>query len=212
MESKHGPQDSSVVPGVPWMFLGETGRRKVPHDIVPCRALRTHGGLMEEARNMKRSVLFSCAFPLRVSHRCSVAQTGNADKKPWKKALERSRQSMKYLMKYLVLSFALVLAGSAVAKAESRGIDFGEARTRFQIQSDLTTQSYPTTQSELTAWRRLRPWDLDWRHTYAWQHGRSIRTEFAPRGCYITRWVVTPSGRDWVVTPPGRQLRELFIC
>ena len=94
-------------------------------------------------------------------------------------------------MKYLVLAFALVLVGSVVAKAGSRGIDFGEVRTRFQIQN------------ELTAKERLRPWDVDWRHTSAWQHGRSLRTEFAPRSCYITRGVATPS---------GTQLQDLFIC
>jgi hypothetical protein len=96
-------------------------------------------------------------------------------------------------MKYLGLAFALVLgsglAGSGVTKAAD--INFGEVKTRFQVQH------------ELTAKERLRPWDLDWRHTYAWQHGRSVRTEFAPRGCYITRWVETPY---------DRQLMELFIC
>ena len=50
-------------------------------------------------------------------------------------------------MKYLVIAF--VLFGSVVAKAETRGIDFGEVSTRYQIRN------------ELTAWERLRPWDVD---------------------------------------------------
>jgi hypothetical protein len=92
-------------------------------------------------------------------------------------------------MKYLTLAFALILVGGAAAKAAD--INFGETRTRFQIQN------------ELTASERLRPWDVDWRHTYLWQHGQTLRTEFAPPGCTIWRWVTTPS---------GTQLRELFIC
>lgn len=92
-------------------------------------------------------------------------------------------------MKHLVPALALVLAGSAAAKAAD--IDFGETRTRFQIRNELTAQ------------QRLRPWDVDWRHTYAWQHGRSVRTEFAPPTCYIRRRVTTPS---------GTQLQRLFIC
>jgi hypothetical protein len=92
-------------------------------------------------------------------------------------------------MKHLVFASALILVGTNAAKAAD--INLGEVRTRYQIQN------------ELTAWERLRPWDVDWRHTYAWQHGRTIRTEFAPPGCYITRLVTTPS---------GTQLQELFIC
>jgi hypothetical protein len=92
-------------------------------------------------------------------------------------------------MKHLVPALALILVGSAAAKAAD--INFGETRTRYQIQN------------ELTAWERLRPWDVDWRHTYAWQHGRTLRTEFAPPGCTIRRLVTTPSGTE---------LQELFIC
>jgi hypothetical protein len=92
-------------------------------------------------------------------------------------------------MKQLVPALALILAGSAAAKAAD--INFGETRTRYQIRN------------ELTARERLRPWDVDWRHTYAWQHGRTLRAEFAPPGCYIKRLVTTPSG-----TEP----QELFIC
>ena len=92
-------------------------------------------------------------------------------------------------MKHLVLASALILLGSAAAKAAD--INFGETRTRFQVQN------------ELTAAERLRPWDVDWRHTYAWQHGRVIRSEFAPPGCYIKRVVTTRS---------GSRLEELFIC
>ena len=92
-------------------------------------------------------------------------------------------------MKHLVLVSALILAGSAAAKAAD--INFGETRTRFEIRNELTT------------WERLRPWDVDWRHTTLWQHGRTLRTEFAPPGCYITRYVTTRSGTS---------LQELFIC
>jgi hypothetical protein len=92
-------------------------------------------------------------------------------------------------MKHLAPALALILVGSATAKAAD--INFGEVRTRYQIRN------------ELTAWERLRPWDVDWRHTYVWQHGRTLQTEFAPPGCYITRLVTTPS---------GTQLQELFIC
>ena len=108
---------------------------------------------------------------------------------------------MKYhVFRYLLLASALVLAGSAVASAESRGT---EARTRYRIQN------------ELTAWERLRPWGVGWgvgwgagwnagwRHTTLWQDGRTLRTEFAPPGCYITRLVTTRSGTS---------LQELFIC
>jgi hypothetical protein len=97
--------------------------------------------------------------------------------------------TMKYpVFRYLLLASALVLAGSAVASAESRGI---EARTRYRIQN------------ELSAWERLRPWDAGWRHTTLWQDGWTFRTEFAPRGCYVTRYVTTRS---------GTRLQELFIC
>jgi hypothetical protein len=93
-------------------------------------------------------------------------------------------------MKYLPVAFALVFVGTAAAKAESN-IEFGEVRTRFEIRKELDAE------------QRLRPWEVDWRHTYAWQHGRSKRTSFAPPSCTVTRWVTTPS---------GRRLRELFIC
>jgi hypothetical protein len=92
-------------------------------------------------------------------------------------------------MKQLVFASALVLVASNVAQAAD--INFGEVRTRFQVQK------------EPTAGERLRPWDVDWRHTYVWQHGRTFRTEFAPPGCTIRRLVTTPS---------GTQLRELYIC
>lgn len=92
-------------------------------------------------------------------------------------------------MKHVVPALALILAGSAAAKAAD--INFGEVRTRYQIRN------------ELTARERLRPWDVDWRHTSVWQHGRTLRTEFALTGCYIRRLVTTPSGTD---------LQELFIC
>ena len=91
-------------------------------------------------------------------------------------------------MKYLSIAFALI-AGSTIAKAAD--INFGETRTRYQVQN------------ELTARERLRPWDVDWRHTYAWQHGRTFRAKFAPPGCTIRRLVTTPS---------GTQLQDLFIC
>lgn len=93
-----------------------------------------------------------------------------------------------FAMKYLAIPLALL---GGIAQAQAADINFGEVRTRYQVQNELTAQE------------RLRPWDVDWRHTSLWQDGRSLRTEFAPRGCYIKRWVTTPS---------GTQLRELFIC
>lgn len=92
-------------------------------------------------------------------------------------------------MKHLVPALALILIGSAAATAAD--INFGEVRTRYQIRN------------ELTARERLRPWDVDWRRTHVWQDGRTLRTEFAPPGCTITRLVTTPS---------GTVLQELFIC
>jgi len=92
-------------------------------------------------------------------------------------------------MKHLVIASALILAGGAAATAAD--INFGETRTRFQVEN------------ELTAWQRLRPWDVDWRHTQLWQHGRAFRTEFAPPGCYINRLVTTRSGTRW---------EQQFIC
>ena len=92
-------------------------------------------------------------------------------------------------MKYLAAALALILAGSAVATAAD--INFGEVRTRYQIQHELMPSE------------RLRPWDAGWRRTTLWQDGRTFRTEFAPPGCYITRLVTTPA---------GTRLQELFIC
>jgi hypothetical protein len=92
-------------------------------------------------------------------------------------------------MKHLALALALILAGSTAAKAA--GINSAEARTRYQIQN------------ELTAGERLRPWDVGWRHTSLWRDGRTFRTEFAPPGCTITRLVTTRS---------GTRLQDLFIC
>src|SRR5262245_1300523 len=100
----------------------------------------------------------------------------------WTAAAKRERRRHIRIiesMKYLPAAFALILAGSAVATAAD--INFGEVRTRYQVQH------------ELTASERLRPWDAGWRHTTLWQDGRTFRTEFAPRGCYITRPGPTPS-------------------
>jgi hypothetical protein len=91
-------------------------------------------------------------------------------------------------MKHLVLASALVLSGSAVAQAAD--INFGEVRTRFQIQHDLDRKELQP------------PWAVNGRHTTLWQDGRTFRTVFAPRICYITRYVTTPSGTS---------LQELFI-
>jgi hypothetical protein len=83
-----------------------------------------------------------------------------------------------------------VLAGTATTQAT--GIEFGETKTRFAIQRTLDARSM------------LRPWDIDWRHTLAWQHGRSRpRPYFAPPGCFITRRVAT---RDSV------SLQTVYIC
>ena len=92
-------------------------------------------------------------------------------------------------MRYPV--FALALFGSVVTQAQAADINFGEVRTRFQIQND-------------PAWKELQPpWAVNWRRTTLWQDGRTFRTEFAPRTCYITRYVTTSSGTS---------LQELFIC
>jgi hypothetical protein len=114
-------------------------------------------------------------------------------------------------MKYL--AFAIFLAG--VAHAQAGGINFGEVQTRFETQNKLAAS--PRLHSRDVDWNvdwdvdwhvdRNVDWNVnwaaDWRHTHAWQHGNSRRTEFAPRGCTIRRFVTTPS---------GRRLQELFIC
>jgi hypothetical protein len=83
-----------------------------------------------------------------------------------------------------------VLAGTATTRAT--GIEFGESKTRFEIQRALDTRSM------------LRPWDIDWRHTLAWQDGTSRpRPYFAPLGCFITRRVAT---RDSVAP------QTVYIC
>jgi hypothetical protein len=102
-------------------------------------------------------------------------------------------------MKYL--AFAIFLAG--VAHAQAGGINFGEVQTRFETQNKLAAgphlhSGHPDRNVDWNV-----NWAADWRHTYAWQHGNSRRTEFAPRGCTIRRFVTTPS---------GRRLQELFIC
>ena len=84
----------------------------------------------------------------------------------------------------------LVVAGTAVAQAN--GIEFGETKTRFEIQRTLDARTM------------LRPWDIDWRHTPAWQQGISRpRPYFAPPGCFIIRRVATP---DDVA------LQTMYIC
>jgi hypothetical protein len=83
-----------------------------------------------------------------------------------------------------------VLAGTAGAQAN--GIEFGETKTRFEIQRSLDAHAM------------LRPWDAGWRHTPAWQAGASRpRPDFAPPGCFIIRRVATP---DDVA------LKTVYIC
>jgi hypothetical protein len=48
------------------------------------------------------------------------------------------------------------------------------------------------------------PWDVDWRHTAAWQHGvAKPRPNFAPPGCFIDRWVAIRHRVNW---------QQLYIC
>jgi hypothetical protein len=106
-------------------------------------------------------------------------------------------------MKYL--AFAIFLAGAAQAQAGD--INFGEVQTRFETRSEVTAAHRPPpadlewNQGWNVNWNVN--WAADWRHPHAWQDGRSRRTDFAPRGCYVRRMVTTPS---------GRRLQELFIC
>ena len=94
---------------------------------------------------------------------------------------------------------AVVILAGALTQGRAADINFGEVRTRFEIQKELTaTHRLRPVEPALE-----RPWEADWRHTYAWQHGRSLRAEFAAPGCTIARRVTTPS---------GTRLRELFIC
>jgi hypothetical protein len=102
-------------------------------------------------------------------------------------------------MKYL--AFAIFLAG--VAHAQAGGINFGEVQTRFETQNERAASprlhsGHPDRNVDWNV-----SWAADWRHAHAWQHGNSRRTEFAPRGCTIRRFVTSPS---------GRRLQELFIC
>jgi len=91
---------------------------------------------------------------------------------------------------------ALLALGPGLAHAN--GIEFGETKTRFEIQRTLEAKT------TLDARTMLHPWQVDWRHTVAWQHGHARpRPYFAPPGCFIVRRVATSN--DVV-------LQSIYIC
>ena len=86
----------------------------------------------------------------------------------------------------------LLVAGTGLAQAQNKGIEFGETRTRFEVQRHLDAQT------------DLRPWDSQWQRTFAWQYGNARpRPFFAPPGCFITRRVRTHD---------GVALKTIYIC
>jgi hypothetical protein len=90
----------------------------------------------------------------------------------------------------------LLAAGTGVARAS--GIEFGETKTRFEIQHTLNART------TLNSRTMLQPWYVDWPHTTAWQHGIGRpRLYFAPPGCYIVRRVATPN---------DVALQSMYIC
>jgi hypothetical protein len=90
----------------------------------------------------------------------------------------------------------LLAAGTGVARAS--GIEFGETKTRFEIQHTLNART------TLNSRTMLQPWYVDWPHTTAWQHGIGRpRPYFAPPGCYIVRRVATPN---------DVALQSMYIC
>jgi hypothetical protein len=91
-----------------------------------------------------------------------------------------------------------VLLGAGAGLAHAGGIEFGEAKTRFEVQRAVDARTMLDTKT------MLRPWYVDWPHTVAWQQGTSRpRPYFAPPGCFIIRRVATP---DDVA------LRTMYIC
>jgi hypothetical protein len=91
---------------------------------------------------------------------------------------------------------ALLAAGTEVAHAD--GIEFGETKTRFEIQRTLDAKT------TLDARTMLHPWYVDWRHTLTWQHGiAKPRPYFAPPGCFIVRRVTTSN---------DVALQSIYIC
>ena len=62
----------------------------------------------------------------------------------------------------------LVVAGMAVAQAN--GIEFGETKTRFEIQRTLDARTM------------LRLWGFDWRRTVAWRRAHPGPAVFCPAG------------------------------
>jgi hypothetical protein len=90
----------------------------------------------------------------------------------------------------------LLAVGTGVAYAD--GMDFGETKTRFEIQRTLNAKT------AFDARTMLHPWYVDWRHTLAWQHGIGRpRPYFAPPGCFIVRRVATPN---------DVALQSMYIC
>jgi hypothetical protein len=99
---------------------------------------------------------------------------------------------MQTVTRTLALTGTAILMVAGTATAQASGIEFGETKTRFEIQRTLDARTM------------LRPWDIDWRRTLTWQEGTSRpRPYFAPPGCFIIRRVATP---DDVA------LQTMYIC
>jgi len=91
-----------------------------------------------------------------------------------------------------------VLLSVGTGAAHANGIEFGEAKTRFEIQRTLDAKT------TLDARTMLQPWYVDWRHTLGWQHGVARpRPYFAPPGCFIVRRVATSN---------NVALQTIYIC
>lgn len=90
------------------------------------------------------------------------------------------------------VAFLLAVATGGPALAQNNSIEFGEAKTRYEIQRNLEVKP------------ALPPWQVDCCYAVAWQHGNSRpRPYFAPPGCFITRYVTT---RENVA------LQTVYIC
>ncbi len=105
-------------------------------------------------------------------------------------------------MSFKPLIFAvggLLFVGMSFAHATS--IEFGEVRTRFEVESSGKHATL------------LRPWRHNWRHTYAWQRG-SVRAKrcFAPKGCFIRRSVSVERDHAFGKTVVHRPAEDMYIC
>ena len=140
------------------------------YDIVPGRP----GGIPPDSKRARVVGAVAGTEDLKASCRCNL------------------RDPMHTVTRTLSIAGAAVLVVAGTAVAQANGIEFGETKTRFEIQRTLDARTM------------LRPWDIDWRHTPAWQQGTSRpRPYFAPPGCFIIRRVATP---DDVA------LQTMYIC